>query len=137
MAMGYEREGETSCICTIANILRILDATYPGDRELSALAQKARLMAITVVAREKADLDDPSCDIVLDRLNDCRRCIETEGSEPCRVNGKRRSCKYHKARFAMKVARRYLGPEVRTVFKKYADILRNELNQEVDGRNVG
>ena len=94
------------------------------------MAQKSRLMAITALARDKADIEKPGASIVMDRLKDCQRCVDRNGKEPCKKGTGRTVCEYRRGKNAMKVAIRYLGPEVKDIFGKYMRVLENEMRGE-------
>lgn len=111
MALGWQRFFETEAVCDCAQSLKYIAALHPTDAKLQAIARKAQLAAVMIIAREQRDLAEPNANIIADRQNDCRYC---EHSPPCA------RCKYASPAARIDTIRRHIGQEALDCIEQYA-----------------
>ena len=110
MALGWQRFYETESVCDCAQVLKYLAAQHPTDANLQAIARRAQLAAVMIIAREQRDLDAPNANIIADRQNDCRFC---EHSPPCA------RCHYASPAARIDNIRHHIGQEALDCIEQY------------------
>lgn len=111
MALGWQRFYETEAVYDCAQMLKWLAALHPMDAKLQAIARKARLAAVMIIAREQRDLTAPNANIFADRQNDCRYC---DHSPPCAI------CIYASPAAQIEAIRRHIGQDALDCIEQYA-----------------
>ena len=111
MALGWQRFFETEAVCDCAQALKWLAASHPMDAKLQAIARKAQLAAVMIIAREQRDLTVPNANIIADRQNDCRFC---DHSPPCA------RCIYASPADRIEAIRRHIGQDALDCIEQYA-----------------
>ncbi len=111
MALGWQRFYETEAVCDCAQMLKWLAALHPMDAKLQAIARKAQLAAVMIIAREQRDLTAPNANIIADRQTDCRFC---DHSPPCA------RCKYASPAARIDIIRRHIGQEALDCIEQYS-----------------
>lgn len=111
MALGWQRFFETEAVCDCAQVLKYLAALHPTDAKLQAIARKAQLAAVMIIAREQRDLTALNANIIADRQNDCRFC---DHSPPCAI------CIYASPAARIDNIRRHIGQEALDCIEQYA-----------------
>lgn len=111
MALGWQRFYETESVCDCAQALKYLAAQHPTDANLQAIARRAQLAAVMIIAREQRDLAAQNANIIADRQNDCRFC---DHSPPCA------RCKHASPAARIDTIRRHIGQDALDCIEQYA-----------------